>query len=285
MLKNIFLKTGILLAIITLSINACTQNDKMVRAGWKLGVQSYTFHKFSFKEAVDKVNQLGLDYIEVYYGQPLGEGLEGTMDFKMNKEIRQKVLEYAKSKGVKIIASGVIICESESEWDQLFEFADAMGIEIITCEPEYDHLKYVDELANKYNIDVAIHNHPKPSNYWKPEMFLEATEGLSSRIGACPDVGHWARMGLDPIECLKKIEGRVKLLHFKDIKEETGEEEEQHDVIWGTGSLDLKGMLNELKRQDFSGLFSIEYEHNWENSVPDIEKSIWYFNNLINEIL
>jgi sugar phosphate isomerase/epimerase len=285
MFKNIFLRTGILLAVITLSINACTQNDKLDRAGWKLGVQSYTFHKFSFKEAVDKVNQLGLDYIEVYYGQPLGEGMEGTMDFKMDKENRQKVLEYAKSKGVKIIASGVIICESKSEWDQLFEFADAMGIEIITCEPEYDHLQYVDELANKYNIDVAIHNHPKPSNYWNPDMFLEAIEGLSPRIGACADVGHWARMGLDPVECLQKIEGRVKSLHFKDIKEETGGEEERHDVIWGTGSLDLEGMLNELKRQDFSGLFSIEYEHNWDNSVPDIEKSISYFRKTADEIL
>jgi sugar phosphate isomerase/epimerase len=285
MVKNIFFKTGILLAAIALSMNACTQNDKLDRAGWKLGVQSYTFHKFSFKEAVDKVNQLGLNYIEVYYGQPLGEGIEGTMDFKMDKKIRNKVIEYAKSKDVKIIASGVIICKDESEWDQLFEFADAMGIEIITCEPEYKHLKYVDELANKFNIDVAIHNHPKPSNYWNPDMFLEAIDGLSPRIGACPDVGHWARMGLDPVECLKKIEGRVKSLHFKDIKEEVGEEEERHDVIWGTGALDLEGMLKELKRQDFSGLFSIEYEHNWENSVPDIEKSISYFRKTADEIL
>ncbi len=285
MVKNIFFKTGILLAAIALSMNAYTQNDKLDRAGWKLGVQSYTFHKFSFKEAVDKVNQLGLNYIEVYYGQPLGEGIEGTMDFKMDKKNRNKVLEYTKSKDVKIIASGVIICKDESEWDQLFEFAVAMGIEIITCEPEYKHLKYVDELANKYNIDVAIHNHPKPSNYWNPDMFLEAIDGLSPRIGACPDVGHWARMGLDPVECLKKIEGRVKSLHFKDIKEEVGEEEERHDVIWGTGALDLEGLLIELKRQNFSGLFSIEYEHNWENSVPDIEKSISYFRKTADEIL
>ncbi len=285
MVKNIFFKTGILLAAIALSMNAYTQNDKLDRAGWKLGVQSYTFHKFSFKEAVDKVNQLGLNYIEVYYGQPLGEGIEGTMDFKMDKKNRNKVLEYTKSKDVKIIASGVIICKDESEWDQLFEFAVAMGIEIITCEPEYKHLKYVDELANKFNIDVAIHNHPKPSNYWNPDMFLEAIDGLSPRIGACPDVGHWARMGLDPVECLKKIEGRVKSLHFKDIKEEVGEEEERHDVIWGTGALDLEGLLIELKRQNFSGLFSIEYEHNWENSVPDIEKSISYFRKTADEIL
>lgn len=285
MSKKLAYKTGLLLAAIILSMNLFAQKDKLAKAGWKLGVQSYTFHKFSFKEAVDKAHQLSLKYIEVYYGQPLGEGLEGTMDFRMDKKTRKKVLNYAKSKNVKIIASGVIICKNEAEWDQLFEFADAMGIEIITCEPEYKHLEYVDKLANKYKIDVAIHNHPKPSNYWNPDMFLEAIEGLSPRIGACADVGHWARMGLDPVECLQKIEGRVKSLHFKDIKEETGGEEERHDVIWGTGSLDLEGMLNELKRQDFSGLFSIEYEHNWDNSVPDIEKSISYFRKTADEVL
>ncbi len=277
-MRNTFYKIFLMLAAVILSINIFAQKDKVEKTGLKLGVQSYTFHKFTFQEAVDKTRQLGLDYIEVYYGQPLGEGMKGTMDFRMDKKTRKQVQKYAKSKGVKIIASGVIICKDKGEWKQLFEFADAMEIEIITCEPEYGHLKYVDKMANKYKIDVAIHNHPKPSNYWKPELFLEATKGLSNRIGVCADVGHWARMGLDPVECLKKVEGKIKSLHFKDIKEET--EGERHDVIWGTGALDLKGMLNELKRQKFEGVFSIEYEHNWMKSVPDIRKSIRYFNEL-----
>lgn len=280
MKKSIFVKISVLLAVMVLSLAVFAQKSKLDKAGWKLGVQSYSFHRFTFTEAVDKAHQLGLNYIEVYYGQPLGEGMEGTMDFRMDKETRKQVLKYAQSKKVKIMASGVVICKDEQEWKQLFEFANAMGIKIITCEPEYKHLEYVDELANKYKIDVAIHNHPKPSNYWKPEMFLEATKELSSRIGACADVGHWARMGLDPAECLKKYNGKVKSLHFKDIKAAEAGEAERHDVIWGTGSLDIEGMLAELKKQDFEGLFSIEYEHNWDNSVPDIEKCINYFREL-----
>lgn len=275
MSNKIIYKSIFLLAVSFLSVNAFGQKD------WKLGVQSYTFHKFTFQEAVDKTRELGLDYIEVYYGQPLGEGMDGTMDFRMDKQTRKTVQTYAESRGVRIIASGVIICKNEQEWNQLFEFADAMGIEIITCEPEYEHLKYVDKLAKHYKIDVAIHNHPKPSNYWKPELFLEATKGLSNRIGVCADVGHWARMGLDPVKCLKKVKGKIKSLHFKDIQEETEEEGERHDVIWGTGALDLEGILAELKRQKFDGFFSIEYEHNWLKSVPDIKKSIQYFNKLI----
>ncbi|MBL7970845.1 MAG: sugar phosphate isomerase/epimerase, partial [Prolixibacteraceae bacterium] len=180
--------------------------------------------------------------------------------------------------------SGVVICKDEAEWKQLFEFASGTGIETITCEPEYAHLKYVDQLANQYKIDVAIHNHPQPSLYWKPELFLDAVKGLSNRIGACADVGHWKRMGVDPVEALKMYEGRLKTLHFKDVKEKEEGEEEQHDVIWGTGVCNTEGLLNELKRQNFKGLFSIEYEYNWENSVPDIKQCILNFNKIVDKL-
>ena len=49
--------------------------------------------------------------------------------------------------------------------------------------------------------------------------------------------------------------------------------------------IDVKGMLKELKSQNFKGVFSIEYEYNWENSVPDIKECIQYFNKTANEIL
>ena len=283
-MKNTFRYLCVTLVIICFSVRAFPQSDKAEKAGWYLGIQAYTFHKFSLQEAIDKAHQLGLKYIEVYYGQKLGQDIPGTMDFHMDKATQEKVLDYAKSKGVKIVASGVVICNSEAEWKQLFEFASAMGIETITCEPDYKYLKYVDQLANQYEIDVAIHNHPKPSPYWNPELFLNAVEGLSNRIGACADVGHWERMGIDPVKALQMCEGRVKSLHFKDVKEKEAGEAEQHDVIWGTGVCDVDGMLKELKRQNFKGLFSIEYEYNWDNSVPDISQCIDYFHQEVDRL-
>ncbi len=267
----------ILILSMFFSITLSAKSTKAKKQDWKLGVQAYTFHKFSLQESIDKAQQLDLKFIEVYYGQPLGTDIEGSMDFKMDKATQKKVLAYAKSKDVKIIASGVVICQNQAEWKQLFEFASAMGIQTITCEPEYADLKYIDQLANQFKIDVAIHNHPKPSNYWEPWLFLNAVKGLSNRIGACADVGHWTRMGINPIEALKKYNGRLKMLHFKDVKEKVEGETEQHDVIWGTGVCKVDEILKELKRQNFKGLFSIEYEYNWENSVPDIKQCINYF--------
>ena len=56
------------------------------------------------------------------------------------------------------------------------------------------------------------------------------------------------------------------------------------DVVWGTGILQVDEMLNEMKRQNFEGYFTIEYEANWENNLPDIEASIDYFNQVVDQI-
>jgi len=242
---------------------------------WKVGVQSYTFHKFTFVETLDKLQTLELQYVEVYFGQPLGEGFgEQKMDFRMDKATQTKVLEAAKARNVNIVASGVVICDTEQEWEQLFRFAKDMGISIITCEPVSGHLDLVEKLADQYQIDVAIHNHPQPSGYWNPDLVMKALEGRSQRMGVCADVGHWKREGIDPVKALEQVGSRLKSLHFKDVKAPEAGEAEQHDVIWGTGICDVPAMLNTLKKIKFEGLMSIEYEYNWYNSIPDIKESL-----------
>ena len=178
----------------------------------------------------------------------------------------------------------------EAETRKIFEAAKKMGIEILVAEPEtHDKMEelgpvmdVVEKLAKEYNIKVAIHDHPKPSFYWDPETVLAAVKGRSPLLGACADVGHWVRSGLDPVECLKKLEGRVITLHFKDLNELS---RKAHDVPWGTGVSNVKGMMAELKRQGFKGAFCVEYEYNWENSSPEIEQSVKYFNEVCAELV
>jgi len=267
------------------SCNTQQAQTKAEKQGWRLGMQSYTFHKFTLTEAFDKTEELGLKYIEVFPGHKLG-GKWGDQVFgpQLDARTRKGLKELATSKGIKIVATGVVVPNSPEEWAPLFQFAQDMGMEYITCEPALDDWDLVEKLSEEYGIRIAVHNHPKPSTYWNPDNLLEAIGGRSNMIGSCADVGHWRREGLNQLECLKKLEGRIISLHFKDIAAKKEGEGEQHDVIWGTGILDVKGMLEELKRQNFKGVFAIEYEYNWENSVPDIRKSIAYFNQVTNEI-
>ena len=276
-------KTGIVLLVFLLfSFSIQARENKENAQKWRLGVQSYTFHNYTFSEALDKIQQLGLNDVEVYFGQKLGGGLKGTMDYHADETQQKKIRTMARAKGIEIVACGVVICDSEEEWDQLFSFARNMGIHTITCEPALDQLAYVDQLANKYKINIAIHNHPKPALYWNPDTLMKALEGRSSRIGSCGDVGHWKRMGIDPVEALRICKGRVISLHFKDVDKEGPDSE---DVIWGKGVCHVKGMLAELKEQHFSGIISIEYESpDLDNLMDNIRKSIAYFYRTVDEL-
>ena len=52
---------------------------------------------------------------------------------------------------------------------------------------------------------------------------------------------------------------------------------DDRDVHWGTGIANTDGVIKELRRQDFKGMISAEYERNWANNVPDVTASILYF--------
>ncbi|HVG17352.1 MAG TPA: hypothetical protein VM935_20430, partial [Chitinophagaceae bacterium] len=57
-----------------------------------------------------------------------------------------------------------------------------------------------------------------------------------------------------------------------------------HDVPWGKGISNIKGVLQELKRQKFKGPIFAEYEHNWMNNAPEIAESIKYVRNVVKEM-
>ncbi len=266
---------------------ACNGNKTIAeKNGWNLAIQSYSFHKFTLLEALDKTQELGVKYIEIFPGHKIGgKWGDKVFDFNLDLDTRKELKDIAKSKGIKIISTGVYVAEKSSDWEKMFAFAKDMGMEYISCEPALNDWDLVEKLAEKYNIKVSVHNHPKPSDYWNPDNLLDAISKRSNLIGSCADVGHWNREGLNHIECLKKMEGRLISLHFKDIKNEPNENNWRDDTIWGKGVLDVKSMLKELERQGFKGMFTIEYEYNWDNSVPDIKECIMYFNKASEEIL
>src|SRR5690606_21916822 len=97
-------------------------------------------------------------------------------------------------------------------------------------------------------------------------------------LGACADIGHWVRSGLDPVESLKQYEGHLISLHFKDLAEKSPK---THDVHWGTGVCNVEGVIAELKRQGFKGNISAEYEYNWEDNAGDVKQSVINFRNIL----
>ncbi len=245
---------------------------------WKLAVQAWTFRKLTFFETIDTAARLGIKYVEAFPGQRIGGGLPGRTGFNMPEAVRKKVQAKLREAGVKWIAFGVVTPRNETQWRRLFQFAKVMGIETITSEPRPDQLDLVARLCDQFEINVALHNHPKPSRYWSPDAVLQACKGRTRRLGACADTGHWARSGLDPLECLKKLQGRVVSLHFKDLNKK---QRRAHDVPWGTGACRAADMLAELKRQGFRGVISIEYEHNTPQLEQNVAKCVAFYGSVV----
>lgn len=229
------------------------------RLGWQLGVQAWTFRDRSAFAAIDTAAALGLRYIELFPGQQLAkEHGEARVDPGMAPELRTALLEKLKAAKVTPVAFGVCgFDRDEGKARKLFEFVKAMGMTTITCEPDPDAWDLVEKLAVEYGIDIACHDHPKPSYYWDPATVMAAVAKRHARLGACADTGHWVRSGLGTVASLKVLEGRIRSLHFKDIAPADASGE---DKPWGTGGGKARAMLDELRRQKFAGLVSIEYE-------------------------
>jgi sugar phosphate isomerase/epimerase len=246
------------------------------KLGWRLGCQAYSFNRFTFYEAIEKIVSLGLHYVEMYPGQALSkEKADARTDEGMSASVRAELKKRLADAGVKLVCYGVCgLSKDEGGSRRTFDFAKDMGIETIVSEPGFDAFDTVEKLCDEYQINVALHNHPSPSPYWNCDTVLKVCKGRSKRIGACADTGHWMRSKLNPLECIKKLEGRIISFHFKDLNQSG---DGAHDVPWGTGEGKLKGMLAEIHRQGFKGVFSIEYEHNWLNSLPEIAESVAYF--------
>ncbi|WP_294082246.1 sugar phosphate isomerase/epimerase family protein [Proteiniphilum sp. UBA5384] len=281
------IKTGLIAVCCFLFNIGCTQGNvetKAEKQGWHLSMQSYTFHLFTVMESLDKSKELGLRFIEIYPGQRLGEGFgDATFGYQMDSDQQKKLKEEAAARNIKIVSSGVWTAQRE-EWEQIFPFANNMEMEFISAEPAREDWDIVEKLSKKYHIKVAVHNHPSENSYWNPEVLLGSIGEREALLGACVDVGHYKRMGLDPISSMQQLDGRIIALHFKDIAPQ-GEEQNLEDVIWGKGILNVKAMMEELKRQNFKGYFTIEYEADWENNLPQIKQSIDYFNQVAEEIL
>ncbi len=293
MRKLTLLTAAVLLGTCVVAQDAAKTPSAAEKLGWQMAIHAYTFRKFSIFECIDKTAALGLKYMSLSGSVNLG-GTNTVTTVQITDQDTAAIQKAVAAKGIKLVNIGVVkLPPDEAESRKVFEFAKKMGIDTLVAEPEPAALDTVEKLCKEYNIKVAIHNHPKPSQYWNPDTVLDAVKGRTPLMGSCADTGHWLRSGLDPVECLKKLDGRVICLHFKDLvieepktqntapaagKKKKSAASAMHDVPWGTGVGDVKAQMAELKRQHFHGAFCVEYEYNWDNSMPEIAECVKFFN-------
>ena len=251
--------------------------------GFALGCQAWTFKEYSVMEAIDKTAEAGGKVIEFYPGQKFSpEQPDLKFDHNATDEMIAQVKAHLAERGIRAVNYGVVgIPQDEAGARKIFEFAKKLNLYGITTE-SVESIDTIEKLVKEYDICVGFHDHPRqPENpgyrMWDPNYILSVVKDRDPRIGSTADVGHWVRSGLDPVQCLKILEGRIISVHLKDLNEKSPD---AHDVPDGTGISNIPAILAELKRQNFVGNVSIEYEYNWKNSVVDVAQSIGFVRGL-----
>jgi sugar phosphate isomerase/epimerase/type 1 glutamine amidotransferase len=248
------------------------------KLGWRLGIEAYTFHKFTLFETIEKTAALGLPFVGGLSFQKVSAAIPRDFDPELTDEALREVRLKLDSAGLRMLVYYYHrIPGDEAGCRKVFEFARKMGIETLISEPLPESLGTIERFCNEYDINVAIHNHDQKAspNSWHPREVLKLCEGRGKHIGACGDLGYWMRSGIDPIEAVRTLKQRLLTVQMHDLDALTTE---GHDVPWGTGVGKTAAFLEELRTQGVvPTMFGLEYSYNWLESMPEVARCKEFF--------
>lgn len=234
--------------------------------GLKIGVATYTLRQMPREQAIKAVRRVGLQHVSIK---------DSHMPMKTTAEERKTIVQEFVAAGITPLSCGNIGMSNQPEsMRNAFQYAKDAGIPIIVCRPDPVSLPALDALVKEFDIRLAIHNHgPEEKAYPTPHEVWKLVEKYDPRIGFCIDVGHTARGGADPAECIRKYRDRVYDIHLKDIHVLAGN---GRPIEVGRGALDIKGILLALVEIKFTGNVGFEYEKDAADPLPGLAESVGY---------
>jgi sugar phosphate isomerase/epimerase len=127
---------------------------------------------------------------------------------------------------------------------------------------------------------LAIHNHgPEDALYPAPSDVYNRIKNLDARMGMCIDIGHSLRAGTLPEKAIKMYKDRLFDIHIKDINSAT---KDGKGIEIGRGVININAVIESLKKINYTGYCSIEFEKDMTDTLPGIAESIGYFKGVMN---
>lgn len=243
---------------------------------FELGLTSFSLSTVSLDELIAALQKLRLKNVALFKTHCHWDG---------NAEECRAVAEKFKDAGIKVTGSGVIkLTNDEAVVRRAFENARAADLPTMICSPTPDSLSLVEKYVKEYDQRLAIHNHgPEDKLYPSPFDAWKAIQPYDQRIGMCLDVGHSARMGVDPVAVIHKCKGRLYDLHLKDSIAPVGAMKDVPIEV-GRGHLDIKGILAALIEIKYSHIVGLEYEKTGDNRFAGLEESVGYIRKTLSQL-
>lgn len=269
-MKPVFFGIFLIGALLSLS------RDMRKPSNPEFGIALYSFTGSPFETALKKADSTGCKYVQGFSWMSMGADFGNKTLSQLSPDELAKAKKLLEKYNLTMPSMYVQNAGSTEEWRHLFKIGKALGASALTGEPVLSHLDMIDTLAEVYQMKFAIHEHHRGSSlYWHPYVVLAATSGHKN-IGACADIGHWVRSGLDVTECLRHLRGHILELHIKDI------DADGKDVDLGKGKINFTSVMAEMKSQQlFNAPAFIEYEQSFTNNVKAIQSERAWLENIV----
>ena len=197
--------------------------------------------------------------------------------------------------------------ETESVFIKHRDFLHAMGAKVIVVaeqghsiqgmldksvfndKPEFteeewnlltDGLEKLGDLAHEKDMEIVYHHHMGTGVQTTEEIerLMDNTDPL--KVSLLFDTGHLVFSGEDPINIYKKYKGRIKHIHFKDIRKRVAEEVKENSdsfldgvkkgvfTVPGDGMIDFSPIWKEIKDSGYEGWIVVEAEQDPAKANP-----------------
>ena len=186
--------------------------------------------ELGIKETFRKVKEIGFSTVELSQIPMTPENVEAIRESL--EELDMKVC--ATSASIKAMMPGIKMENLRDDFDKIVADTKALGCKYIRIgmisfdclgskDKIVEYTKELNEMGRRLKeegLDLYYHNHHVEFSKYDGKYLLDimAEESDPEYLGFELDV-HWLqRAGVNPLEWIKKLEGRTKIIHIKDYR-------------------------------------------------------------------
>ncbi|MDD2599654.1 MAG: sugar phosphate isomerase/epimerase [Kiritimatiellae bacterium] len=265
-----------------INLSAAAAESSGANTTFKLGIAGYTFAKFNLEEALKMTRKVDVTYLCIKdFHLPLACTPEEVTAF------HAKCKEY----GVIGYGCGPIYMETAEAAKTAFEYTKRVGVKTLVGVPfkkgangqrveNQELLELINDLVQEYDIKYAIHNHgpDMPELFPSAESCIARIKDMDQRVGICLDIGHQLRDGKDPVKAILDHHERLHDMHIKNVTEPT---KKGRGIEMPRGAIDMTAVVNALRKVQYRGVCSLEYEKDMQDPILGIAESIGYFRGIM----
>tara|TARA_B110000438_G_scaffold274661_1_gene295003 strand:+ start:353 stop:1252 length:900 start_codon:yes stop_codon:yes gene_type:complete len=167
-----------------------------------------------------------------------------------------------------------------------------------------DMTLFINEISNicfeEFGLIPVLHPHAGTYIEYEFEIDDLLNEIKSDYLGLCLDTAHLYYSSIDPYKAILKYASKIQHMHLKDINQKVLENVYNNNIDFdsavnmqvfsplGTGIIDFKKILDNLKLINYDGYATIEQDINPSEKLVPIEyakKSLNYLNKILHSSL